>query len=100
MIHKIVSVYDVKAEAFAQPVFVQSHGAAVRSFGEAVNNPAKDNNFAKFPEDFTLFALGEFDDSTGIFTLDKASIELAKGIALLEEGRTRAYNPSPSDDGA
>jgi hypothetical protein len=98
MIHKIVSVYDVKAECFAQPVFVQSHGAAVRSFGDAVNEPSKENNFAKYPQDFTLFALGEFDDATGEFTIS-SPMELAKGISLIEE-RTPRTLPSPSEEAA
>jgi hypothetical protein len=83
MLHKIVAIYDTKAEAFSQPVFVQSHGAAVRSFSDQVNGGG-DNNLANHPEDFTLFAFGEFDDSTGVFTIDKAPIELAKAIALVE----------------
>lgn len=79
-IHKIVTIYDVKAEAFNKPVFVQSYPAAVRSFTEAVNTPESEIN--KFPEDYSLFALGEFDDSTCTFTLDTAPSELVKAIAI------------------
>lgn len=83
MIHKIVTVYDSKAEAFSPPVFVQSYGAAIRSFADQING-AEDNNVSKHPEDFTLFGLGEFDDSTGKFTLETAPSELAKAMTLKE----------------
>lgn len=83
MIHRMVSVWDAKAEAFGKPIFVQSHGAAVRSFADAVNSPEKEHDFAKYPQDFTLFAMGDFDDQTGKFTILRSPLELAKAISLV-----------------
>ena len=65
MIHKIVSIYDVKSECFGTPVFVKALPEAIRSFGETVNDPDKSNNFAKWPADHSLFYIGEYDDATG-----------------------------------
>ncbi len=81
MLHKVVSIYDVKAQAFMKPIFVQSHGAAVRSFGDAVNDAQTE--FHKHPEDYSMFSMGEFDDDTGTFTIEKSPVELAKAIALV-----------------
>lgn len=57
------SIRDAKAEAFMTPMFFQSKAQAIRSFGDAVNNPESD--FSKHPEDYTLFTLGLFDPETG-----------------------------------
>lgn len=66
MIQKIYTVYDSKLEAYMQPFFMQSKGQAVRAFTDSVNDQT--TQFNKHPEDFTLFELGEYDDSTGKFT--------------------------------
>lgn len=59
---KIFTVYDSKAEAYLPPFFMRSHGEALRAWEATVNDP--NTNFNKFPADFTLFELGEFDDAT------------------------------------
>lgn len=82
MIHKIVAIYDSKAEAFLKPVFVQSNGAAVRSFADAVNDPSTE--FHKHPEDYTMFSIGEWTDDTALFDPDPVIQELAKAINLVE----------------
>lgn len=78
MIIKIFSVYDSKAEAFLPPLFMQSVGVARRSFGAAINEVGSD--FNKYPGDFTLFELGEFNDSTAEFVLHDAPISLGVGV--------------------
>jgi len=60
---EIVSVYDVKADVYATPVFVQSQLVAQRSFSDIAN--VKDSPINKHPEDYRLFMLGFFDDETG-----------------------------------
>lgn len=81
MISSIVAIYDKKAEAFLKPVVVQSHPAAVRSFGDAVNDPTTE--FYKHCEDFAIFAIGEFDDLTGtLIPREKGNIMLAEALAL------------------
>lgn len=58
-----VAVYDSKAAVFTAPVFVLSEAQAARSFGDSVNSGKSD--YSAHPEDYTLFAVGSFDDSTG-----------------------------------
>ena len=65
MRYKIVSVRDRAVDTFGQPIFVAAIGQAVRSFGDEVKNPQ--SPFNKHPEDYDLYSLGEFDDSTGEF---------------------------------
>lgn len=71
---KMFTVHDVKAEAYLQPFFLHTKGQAIRSITEAVSNP--EHQFAKYPADFTLFELGEYDDSNGQITSHAAPISL------------------------
>lgn len=75
---KVYSIYDCKTEAYLQPIYAQSKGAVIRSFSEAVNDPK--TNFAKYPEDFTLFELGDWDDLNAEFILHKTPISIGKAI--------------------
>lgn len=63
MILKLVSIYDAKAQVFSAPIAFPTNGVAERSFADEVNNP--NSQYAKHPEDFTLFHIGDYDDATG-----------------------------------
>lgn len=63
---KIFTVYDVQAETFGQPFFMQSEGIALRSFHEAALNP--ESEISKYPDDYVLYAIGEYNDDTGHIT--------------------------------
>jgi hypothetical protein len=82
MLHKIVAVYDSTAQAYLKPIFVQSDGAAVRSFEDAVNDPSTE--FSKHPDDYSIQSLGEFDDSNATFILHQNPDVLAKAAALVK----------------
>lgn len=64
---KIFSVYDSKAEAYLPPFFMQYRGQAVRAYGDTADDPS--HQFGKHPQDYTLFELGEWDDSNGSFNI-------------------------------
>ena len=66
MMQVIVSVKDTAAQAFGRPVFVPTVSVAVRSFRDEVNRPDSKEDMAQHPEDFELYELGSFDDSTGL----------------------------------
>ena len=74
MIQYVYSIYDSKAEAYLRPFFVPTKGLALRSVGDEVNNPS--SNLHKYAQDYTLFEIGEYDDSTGIITMHKTHINL------------------------
>ncbi|AXH75651.1 MAG: nonstructural protein [Microviridae sp.] len=63
MKHQVLSVYDSKAKAFAQPFFTANREIALRAFAAAVND--RELLVGKFPQDYTLYLLGEFDDELG-----------------------------------
>lgn len=74
MIHKVLAVFDSKAQAFATPFYVANIQIGMRAFHAAAN----DNSLlvGKYPADYSLFALGEWDDETALFTPEQAPINL------------------------
>lgn len=76
MILKVFSVYDIKAEYFSAPFFMNSNGEAVRAFKDLANDSS--TTIGKHPEDYRLMCLGEFDNVSGDFnTSQPASLGFA-----------------------
>lgn len=77
------TVYDSKAEAYLRPFFAGTRGQAMRSFSDAVNDPA--HEFNKHAEDYTLFYLGGFNEASGMLEPDQMS-SLGNAITFLKNG--------------
>lgn len=60
---KIFCMFDVKAGFYIQPFAETSTVAALRGFEVAVNEGK--STFSRFPDDFCLMELAEFDPHTG-----------------------------------
>lgn len=67
MIYLVLCIKDRAADAFGQPMFVASKGGAIRSFGDEINRKEPNNQLAAHPEDFDLYELGTYDDSSASF---------------------------------
>lgn len=68
----ICSLKDLGAQCFGRPMFVPHSNVAVRSFMDEVNrppSPTQQNDLFSHPDDFELYELGIFDDSSGTFDL-------------------------------
>lgn len=65
---QIVSIRDNALDAFQQPWFTHTIGAAIRAFGDEVTRGG-DSQMTKHPEDYELYHLGEYDDNNGKFTM-------------------------------
>lgn len=76
----VLSVRDKAVEAFGRPMFVLARGQGVRSFTDEVNRAAEDNPLHKHPEDYSLWELGTFDDSSGAFELLQEPRKVADGM--------------------
>ncbi len=70
-----MSIYDEKSECFGQPFFVPAIGIATRHFTDAVHNP--ESMMAKYPEDFTLYQIGFWNNHDSKFE----NLEIPKFIA-------------------
>jgi len=80
MKQEILSAYDSKAAVFCTPFFAPLVAIALRAFAGAVNKPG--STIYDHPEDFTLYHMGEFEDSTGEFTMKKQPVPLAVAASL------------------
>lgn len=78
MVQKIFNVYDCKAEHYNNPFFLRTRGEALRGFQEVCNDPQ--SQISKYPADFTLFEIGEYDQVTGKISLHVAPVSLGTGV--------------------
>ena len=78
MILKMFTVYDSKIEAYLQPFYMQSTGAALRAFEDTCKD--ENSQFNQHPGDFTLFEVGTFDDQTCRIQTHDAKINLGCAI--------------------
>lgn len=66
MIKSVLSVHDSAAQVYGQPFYVPAVAAGIRSLKDEVNRQDKENQLYQHPEDFSLYHVADFDDSTGI----------------------------------
>lgn len=63
---QIFTIFDSKAQAYLIPFFEKTNALAIRAFTSAVNDST--HQFSTYPEDYTLFHLGEYDEDTAELT--------------------------------
>lgn len=83
MKHKVYTVYDSKAEVYMQPIFMRADGEAIRAFSASIAQNG--HQFATNPGDYTLFAIGEYDDDKGRFVQYDAFVNLGNGVQFIPE---------------
>lgn len=66
MIYHIFTIRDAALDAYLQPFFSPTKGAAIRSLTEAANDPK--HEFSRHSKDYTLYLIGSYDDNTGVVT--------------------------------
>lgn len=63
---KIYSIFDLKAELFATSLSVHVCDIdAIRLFHRLLNDPNQGSVFARYPEDFSLYQVGDYVLETG-----------------------------------
>ncbi len=82
MLQRIFTIHDRKAGAYFPPFYLPQVGQAVRTFADCVNDI--NHEFSKHPEDYTLFAIGTFDDNTAI-AITKPPESLGNGVDFVQE---------------
>lgn len=78
MLLRLFTVYDEKAECYLPPFTFKTRGEAVRAFTESCTDI--NHQFFKHAADYTLFALGEYDDATAVYTPVGTPESLGKAI--------------------
>jgi len=79
---KMYSIRDAKAEIFGAPFYKSTHGQAERDFKSLVND--KKSQVWVYPEDFDLYFIGTYDDSTGKVIPKDTPEHLLKAVQLKE----------------
>ncbi len=72
------TIYDVASGVYMRPFFSQADGQATRGFKDIATDA--DHEVGKHPEDYTLYRIGTFNDTTGKMTGE----ELEKLATALE----------------
>jgi len=81
MKQKIYSIRDAKAEFFTQPFYKKTHGEAERDFTMLAQDAQ--SSISKFPEDFDLYYIGDFDNETGKTTPIDTPQHIIKAVQVL-----------------
>lgn len=63
MKRSIYSVYDLKAKTYCNPFVMENDDCAIREFATAANDLT--TNIGKYPSDYCLYSVGQFDYDTG-----------------------------------
>ena len=63
MIANIYTIYDVKAEAYLTPFFLQNDAILKRTIQDTLSDP--EHLFSKHPEDYVVYHCATYDDQTG-----------------------------------
>lgn len=91
---QVFALHDSKAEAYLRPFFAQSKGLALRSMLEVLSD--KEHPVTKYPADYHLFHIAEYDDATGIIT--PLSVKENLGCALdLSALKQTGYSPERAE---
>lgn len=92
MKHLVLTIFDLKAKAYLQPFMSQTLGTAIRQITDCLTDA--NHQFAKHPQDYTLFHIYDFDDTTAIYTPvpDQAPIKLIELLATATAHQTPPEN--------
>lgn len=61
---ELFSVHDIKANLYFPPQAYRNTGEATRAFDTTCRN--EETNFAKYPDDFTLCKIGNWNEEEGL----------------------------------
>lgn len=82
MKYVVCSVLDLTGQQYGRPFTVVSDGSAIRSFSDEINHASDSSLLYKHPDDFQLFKLGTFDDSSALFELLDVPVMLVAGSSV------------------
>ena len=78
------TIYDVASGVYMRPFFSQADGQAVRGFKDIACDA--DHEIGKHPEDYTLYRIGAFNDTTGKMEGEELE-KLATALEMVSSSR-------------
>lgn len=85
--HKIFLLKDDKSETYGPPIVEQTRGILIRNIQEGLEQ--RQAVWAKHPQDFTLFEIGEYDPRTGNIHM----YESKSALGLVQDFKTSSDRP-------
>lgn len=76
----VLQVFDSKAQCYLKPMFCITREVGIRMFAAAARD--SQTEWFHFPEDFTLFETGSWDDSTGRMVELEAFVPIGTALQL------------------
>lgn len=80
------AIYDSAARAYGRPWFQPNDGLAIRAF-QALVNAKEETDVSLYPDQFTLFQIGEYDDTEGVIVPREPLNSLGNGLVFKSEDR-------------
>jgi len=77
---KMFSPFDSKLQVWMNPMFYLHTGQAERMWTDLVNDGQ--SLPSKHPEDFVLYQVGEFDDTTGMINSIHPPVQVCSSVSL------------------
>lgn len=83
MILNVYSVKDTKTAIYNQPFFGHNDEVAKRIFGININDT--NSLISTYPEEYALYKVGEYDDTTGRFKQETEHMLVSEAYSLKKE---------------
>jgi len=84
MKYKVFAVKDKALDSFSAPYTQPTIEAGLRMWRDLVLFGQEDNRYKRSPEDFTLYMIGEYEDSTAVLT-EATPVWIASATEVLAE---------------
>ena len=81
---QVFSIYDKRAETFMPPFYQRNANSAIRVIADTIKADAN-TTIARYPEDFCLYSLAEFDEFSGAF-LEISRLKIVELSGLVKDG--------------
>ena len=80
---KVFTILDTKAESYGPPFTSHTTATGIRQFTELVNDGR--HFFSKYPEDYEMFEIGEWEDEDATFHPHEVKKSLVRGIDVVDK---------------
>lgn len=78
---EIFAVQDTKGEMFGDPFYAPNVPFAIRRFTHEVNK--EDHPYNVWPEDFILFRLGKYEETTGVILSEDVPVAVVRATDVM-----------------
>lgn len=82
MLRQVYTVKDTKSLVYGPPFMAHTHGEAERVIKETLSRG--ESTLSKYPEDFDLYFLGQWDDTSGKYEFHDSPQHMCKVVQLVE----------------